>query len=269
MDHIDANDIKLVGAEPAAKRVLEELGFTIRKIPTSSQRTADFDVMGDEPAYFVEVKSRLLDERVANPAQPYGELVEKPMRHDAKVGNWLADARQQFRTLDPEHARLWFIWCSMESRFGRMNQIERAISVLYGVREAHDVEPPHRSVIVFYAMPAAFDRFPEIDGAVVVVPGDTRMTFCPNEKSPRFDAAMRSKLVRSLRNAGVRTMLTSERAVAVGGYVVPENVRGSDRVTILRHVQRATGLPYLNFMAIEVEVMQSGRITLPSDAPDL
>jgi hypothetical protein len=80
---------------------------------------------------------------------------------------------------------------------------------------------------------------------------------------------MRSKLVRSLRETGVRTMLPSERAAVNGGHVVPEHVRGSDHVTILRHVQRVTGLPYLNFMAIEVEVMQSGRITLPPDVSGL
>jgi hypothetical protein len=241
----------------------------VRKIPTNSQRTADFDVGGDEPAYLVEVKSRLLDERVAHPTHPHGPVVEKPMRHDAKVSDWLAVSKQQFRTLDPEHARLWFMWCSMESRFGPVTQVERTISVLYGVRAAQDVNPPHRDVIVFYAMPGAFDRFPEIDGAVIVLPGDPQMTFCPNERSPRLDVVMRSKLVRSLRDAGVSRMLPSERAVAIDGLVVPEGVRGSDHVTILRHVQRATCLPFLNFMAIEVEVMQSGRITLPPDVSDV
>jgi hypothetical protein len=159
----EEDDAALPGPERNARHVLEGLGFVAWKwkIPTTSERTPDFEVGGDDPGYLVEVKSRLLDERLSKPTTPIGPPVEKFMRHDPKVGDWLADAKQQFRTLDPDHERLWFLWCSMEARFRGENQGERTISVLYGVREAHDVEPPHRIVVVFYGMPAAFDRFPD------------------------------------------------------------------------------------------------------------
>jgi hypothetical protein len=262
---IEGDDTALPLAERNAKHVLEGLGFGVRKVPTTSERTPDFEVEGDASGYLVEVKSRLLDERLSKPTAPIGPPVEKAMRHDAKVGDWLADAKQQFRTLDPQHERLWFLWCSMDARFGGKNQGERTISVLYGVRQAHDIEPPRRIVVVFYAIPAAFDRFPEIDGAVVVQPRESRITFCPNEASPRFARVMASRLVRELRQKGVVSMLPVERAAAMNGYVVPPAVRRADHVAVLRDVQRATGLPYLNFMAIEVEYMQTGRIALPTE----
>jgi hypothetical protein len=259
---IDADHAKLEGAELDAKRVLEGLGFTARKIPTTSEKTADFDVRGDAPAYLVEVKSRLLDVRLANPTESIGE-VTKSMRRDAKVGDWLADAKQQFRTRDPDHARLWFLWCSMESPLSGMNQVERTLSVLYGVQETFDLEPPHRSAVIFYATPAAFDRFPEIDGAVVVLPEIGGLTFCPNEGSPRFGAVMGSRLVRELREKGVGPMLPSERAAAVGGHVVPAALRGADCAKVLQHVQEVLGSRYVNFMAAEVEYMLTGRIVVP------
>ena len=64
------------------------------------------------------------------------------MRYDAKVGDGLAESRQQFRALDPEHERLWFLWCSMEGAFARLSQAERTMSFLYGLRLAVDVTKP-------------------------------------------------------------------------------------------------------------------------------
>jgi hypothetical protein len=60
-------------------------------------------------------------------------------------------------------------------------------------------------------------------------------------------------------------MLPVERAAAMNGYVVPPEVRRADHVAVLRDVQRATGLRYLNFIAIEVEYMQTGRIVVPTE----
>lgn len=257
------DDSRLGGAERDAKAILKGLGLDAYKIATSSERSADFAVDGDEPAYLVEVKSRLPDERLSKPAARVGEPVSKSMRHDPKVGSWLAESQQQFKPLDPDHERLWFLWCSMESPVGGPNQVERAVSFLYGAREACDIMPPHRTTMVFYAKPAAFDRFPAVDGAVVVWPDGLGMTFCPNEASPRFDATMRSKLVGSLRRVGVGPMLPDERAAATNGCVVPAPIRSADDAAILHHVQRVKRLPYLTFNAMDVEVMRTAKIALP------
>ncbi|HEX3344556.1 MAG TPA: hypothetical protein VHS09_08270, partial [Polyangiaceae bacterium] len=79
--------------------------------------------------------------------------------------------------------------------------------------------------VVFYAATAAFERFPEVDGAVVVLPAESGITFCPNETSPRFASVMSSRLVRALRDNGVVAMLPSERAALAGGYVVPPEAK--------------------------------------------
>jgi hypothetical protein len=185
----------VVGAELQAKSVLKSMGFSADKIATNSKKSADFAVSSESPPYLIEVKSRLLDERISHPTQPIGEPMTKPMRRDPKVGAWLAESRKQFASLDPEHDHLWFLWCSMESPFNRLDQLERTASVLYGVQEAFDILAPGRTVVVFYAMPAAFDNFPDIDGALLALPDLPAITFCPNEASPRFEAVMQSRLV--------------------------------------------------------------------------
>ena len=255
-------------AEEDAKSILESLGFAAEKVPTTSKRSADFRVGGDDPPYLVEVKSRLLQPELENPTEPIGPEITKPMRYDAKVGDWLAESRQQFRALDPEHERLWFLWCSMEGAFARLSQAERTMSVLYGLRLAVDVTKPDRTLPIFYAAAPAFERFPDVDGAVVVLPGTSLITFCPNETSPRFTTVMSSKLVRSLREKGVGAMLPIERAVLGGGYVVPPEVRSLEHVAVLRHTQIATGRRYLNFMALEEEWMLAGKISLLPSTPD-
>ncbi len=258
------NDVH--GPERDAQGVLNGLGLSASKVATTSEKSADFRVEGDDPAYLVEVKSRLLDGRLNLNAPGLSEPLNKSMRHDAKVGQWLSESRQQFKALDPAHDRLWFLWCAMEASFGSMNQVERTISVLYGVREALNVMPPHQSILVFYATPGAFARFPDVDGAVVFWPEGSGTTLCPNESSPRFEKVMRSKLLQALRNAGVGPVLPSERADAMQGYVIPPEVRGTDNV--LPHLQRAKGLPYLNFQAMDVEYQQTMLVQLaPGESP--
>lgn len=124
--------------------------------------------------------------------------------------------------------------------------------------------PPHQSILVFYATPGALVRFPEIDGAVVLWPEGDGMTFCPNEASPRLDAVMQSKLVGAMRNAGVGAMLPAERAATMDGYVIPPEMRGTG-FEVLRHVQQVKRLPYLNFQAMDVEYLQTGRVSFDSD----
>lgn len=263
MHSFEEEDANLSESERAAKAVLKGLGFTAKKIATTSARSADFDVSGDAPEYLVEVKSRLLDERLNAPLGQLSEPVTKLVRKDAKVGDWLASAKQQFAALDPSHEKLWFLWCSMEGPQNAPTQAERTISVLYGVQEALDVEPPHQTIVVFYAEPAAFERFPDIDGAVVVCVREGRATFCPNETSPRLATVMGCKLVHALRAEGAGAMLPAERAAIMNGYVVPPEMRGAGASAILRHVQEVFGHPYLVMMAGEVEYMQTLKVPAP------
>lgn len=65
----DVDDAGLDGPERDARRVLNGLGFKAEKVATASDKTADFSVDGDTPAYLVEVKSRLLDERLRLPGK--------------------------------------------------------------------------------------------------------------------------------------------------------------------------------------------------------
>ena len=250
-----SDDDSLDGPERDARSILRGLGFDANKVTTTSEKSADFRVEGDDPPYLVEVKSRLLDGRLSLTAPGLSEPLNKSMRHDAKVGQWLSESRQQFKALDPDHERLWFLWCAMEASFGSINQVERTISVLYGVQEALNVMPPHQSILVFYATPGAFARFPDVDGAVIFWPEGSGITLCPNEASPRFNLVMRSKLLRTMRDAGVASVLPSERAETMQGYVIPPEVRGTDEV--LRHLQGVKGLPYLNFQAMDFEYQQT------------
>lgn len=256
---------KLSDSERDAQTILTKLGLRSQKIATSSEKSADFKVLDDEPSYLIEVKTRLLDERLSSSVSALSQPLTKSMRRDPKVCHWLDEARKQFLPLDPNHERLWFLWCSIENRMGALNQLERTVSVFYGIREMLDVNDPERqTIVVFYADPGAFDRFPEIDGAVVVWTEGGGITFCPNESSPRLEQVMSSKLVRALReNLGVSKMLPRERAAALNenGYVVPDGVRHGDEVQVLRNVQQAFGAPYLTFLALETEYMQTLTVT--------
>ena len=115
------------------------------------------------------------------------------------------------------------------------------------------------------------ERFPDVDGAVVVLPGTRALiTFCPNETSPRFTTVMSSKLVRSLREKGVGAMLPIERAPssAAAASCLPRS-RSLEHVAVLRHTQIATGRRYLNFIGARGgSGCWRGKISLLPSTPD-
>jgi hypothetical protein len=242
-------------AERDAERVLRGLGFATRKVQQTSFNTPDFEVEGDAPAYLVEVKSREWPWKILSSPEYLGRGIERSMTRDEKVGDWLAKSRKQFRTVDPTHDRLWFLWCSMESA-GPAVQAERVMRTLYGVRDAYDAFDPTRKWTVFNSQLTAFERFPDIDGAVIVVPPDG-VAFCPNEFSPRIGTVLACKLVTEFRTMGVP--VHPHAIDATSSYVVPRTIDRSDELNALRHCQEALREPHLQFLALDVEWLSAFR----------
>jgi hypothetical protein len=243
---IEHGEERLKGPEWAAKTILIKLGFEVYEIPTSSGKTADFLVNGDDPSYVVEVASRYL------PDSAWEDGARLNMIWDPKTHNWLNEACKQCRGVDLEHNRLWIVWASAEGPAAARHQMLRVRNTLYGVRTYLEVNPPHREVVACYAQPPLFERYPDIDMVLGFVDDDqgTGTALLPNEFSPRFEQLRRSKLVRELTAIGV-PFATSDVHVARGGCVVPTNVDRSDVRAVLKYVQHTLGIPTLSPMASE------------------
>jgi hypothetical protein len=241
------------------------VGLSVSRIKASELRTADYEINGDSPGYLVEVKSR-------NPPRELVELqpathisLTRPLRHDDAVGSWLAEAKQQMKTVDPTHARLWFVWGVASSGFDPDAQAERIVSSLYGFRRAIEAFPLHRGLGCYYAQRATFDRFPEIDGVIVYRPdgSDAHVGLNLNEASPRLQIARACKLTQVLKGHGLTPTCPSESAKE-DEIVVPRGMAEKDgEAAVLRYVQKASGIPKVSFWAQEVQYIGAVAVSLP------
>lgn len=184
--------------EQEARRFFEAVPLTATRIPTASTQTADYFIDGDTPGYAVEVKTRL-DDADALKALRQGEAVDgqRPLAHDAAIERIARSARRQLGAIDAAHERLWLLWFSLRAMLGADASFEQCLGTLYGIRDCvFDENGTATGVDCYYARPGVFERWTEIDGAII----STADGFigCVNELSPRADLVLRSRVMARL-----------------------------------------------------------------------
>jgi len=243
--------------EAAAKFFLENVAkLRVTRIPRTHNRTPDFLVDGPgEAGYIVEVAARSMN----LDALGQMETVEQPLSKDAKVLEWLKAGREQCRSVDPQHERLWLLWCVAAGPFGEEVQVARIEAALYGKREGFDVSNHGAGVIaVYYARPGLLEYHREIDGVIVQL--HAKVGLCPNEDSPRLERLLSCQLVAALQ-ASVPVLLPSAR-----GVVVPRTLDRSDEVAVQRYVQRTLSMQHFTFVSKEVHQYSFMKVALDDDS---
>lgn len=257
---------KPVAESPSEREVrafLEQTtGLRVTKIPTRNVRTADYYVDGDQPPYLVEVKSRLPSAQITELAPGASVFLEHDLRHDDRVGDWLASARSQMRSLDPEHARLWILWALAESTFDADAQVARIVSSLYGYRRAVVTTPPHRSVGCYYAGRAAFDRFPDIDAVITyrMHANDVDVGVHLNEASERLSQVLNCQIVKAICGNGPPPTAPSHHP-PLDDVVVPRGLLASGgEDAVLAHLTAALGGARIRFWSHEKQFVGAVRM---------
>lgn len=174
-----------------------DLELTVARIPVSAVRTADFLVDGDVTGYVLEVKARS-DDHESIAALRAGEVVTGA--ESLGWARWSSDAvrsaRQQFASSNPAHDRLWIPCLVVKRSFAIEAVFDQIIGSLYGVRQVaysdSDEGTSASGRACLHVVPGAFERWPEIDAAIVAAGG--AITLCANEYSDRL-AELRSSCV--------------------------------------------------------------------------
>lgn len=246
-------------AEDIASRTFRALGLHVERPIVRHGPNADFLVDGDQAGYVVEVKTRTDNPSFDDDGRLAEEARERSMLHDDKIGDFIARAKKQACGVDPCHERLWFAWISIESPLSLEAYFERTLRVLYGVRDAFDVDDPSFSLICFHAARPLLQRMLDIDG--VFVEGGGALALILNEWSPRFARACESAVAQRSRDAG-QPQTAAEWATLSGGLVVPPGIDLKDYGSVLRHLQAVTGRPYLNLFRVDTAYRDALRIRL-------
>jgi len=235
------NRVKVTDPENAAERDIRtffetDLGLSVHRIPTSAARTPDFLVDGDPPGYILEVKGRF-DDKESRARFNSGGIVSG----SESIGwaPWTADtlrnARHQFASFDPQHQRIWIPCFVVRRSFAVEAVFDQVIGTLYGVRQVaypSETGGATEGRNCLYVVPGAFERWPEIDGAIVS--SGNAITLCVNEFSDRVSVVEDSGLCRFF--------------AKLGGPISPHRLESTqgfwsvDYRTIDRSDERAVGL---------------------------
>jgi len=233
--------VRVTDPENAAEREIRtffetDLGLLVHRIPASAARTPDFLVDGDPPGYILEVKGRF-DDKESRARLDRGQIVtgSESIGWAPWTADTLRNARHQFASFDPQHQRIWIPCFAIRRSFAVEAVFEQVIGTLYGVRQvayAGETENATEGRSCLYVVPGAFERWPEIDGAIVS--SGNAITFCVNEFSERLSVVEDSGLCRFFAN--------------VGGPISPRRLESTkgfwsvDYRTIDRSDERAVGL---------------------------
>lgn len=213
--------------EREAQAFFETLQLRVTRIPASGTRTADFVVDGDGRGYVIEVKTR--EESKADTKRlRTGEVVDvkRPIRRDRNLRDNLRDARAQFSSTDPTHARFWGLYIVPLLTFGRDSQLDLVVGTLYGSLDVVMVGPDGGAISkqCFYAVPGLFEQLPDLDFALIS--GDEGLLCCANEFSPLEAELRETAMARELGRAFFRP---SEREAQSKAVIADVNWNRRDR----------------------------------------
>ena len=173
-----------------------DLGLVVTRIPESSVPTPDFLIDGDGPGYLVEVKGRF-DDRKSKAAFAAGKFASgaESLGWAPWTSNTVRNARNQLVSWDPAHERLWVL-CFVIRRSHAIEAVfNQVIGSLYGVRQVAYWDGDEGRALgreCLHAVPGSFERWPDIDSAVISSGG--AVTLCVNEFSPRLAESQSSRL---------------------------------------------------------------------------
>jgi hypothetical protein len=191
--------------EKEARRFFEEgLHLIVSRIPSATLKTPDFFVDGEAPGYIVEVKSRFDDKDFLKELKLGATAVRRRALGHAR---WTEDnarsGRKQMLTGDLGRKRFWVLWIAIECLSSTEAMFDQVIGTLYGVRQVaywDEATQQNHGRECLFAVPGVFERWPEIDCAIVTV-GDA-ITLCANEFSEKAVLFQSSKLHLSFAQRG-------------------------------------------------------------------
>lgn len=159
-------------SERRAHAFLEHFGFPVQSIQRNSDATPDFMINLDPPHYLIEVKSRGHSEEFDDiePGEVY--TTTQHLHWSLTVYKQAKKAARQLAQRDPAHERIWIVWYDVDdSPFTGDSPLHQVRGTLLGSHDVIDLATMSDSGVsskdCFYAQAGVFEKFPQIDGAIL------------------------------------------------------------------------------------------------------
>ena len=224
--------------EREVRAFFEACNLKVTRIETGPRKTPDFLVTGDGPGYLVEAKGRFDDATIRKELDS-GQAVTRACLygHSSAIERIIRDTRKQLETFDSEHRYYWLVWLSAETEFANTKlTFEQFVSTLYGIRQVvyADKEGNAVSQRCYYARPGVFERWPEVDGAIISCPDG--FVLCVNEFGTRKDQLCQLKV--PMRLSERRAVVIPQEREVLGECLIADTAINRRDETVLRDYLR-------------------------------
>ncbi len=250
--------------EVEARSLFVHLGLTVQPVETGERPTPDLLVLGDGPGYLVEVKARY-DDASAEDELRSGRVAshQRSLGYEDKVARIARNARRQLRAQDPERERIWMLWLDARAVMSNEGLRDQLIGTLYGVRHAvfEDQEGDTVSLHCYYARPGVFERWPELD--IAIVADRDGWLLCLNEFSDRKVNVRALRLAREFA-ARAAVVVPSELERAGKAMVVPITLDRRSDQAVTAHLREKYEHPEL--LVIDFQQAAAG-VEIPWQQP--
>jgi hypothetical protein len=250
--------------EQEARRFFEEgLGLTATRVPTAEARTPDFLIDGEQPGYVLEVKSRFDDESFPKELERgYTAVRSRSLGHDRWTVDQARDARKQLMS-DPARERFWVLWFAVNCMSSSEAMFDQVIGTLYGVRQVaywdEELQTAHGRECLF-VVPGVFERWPEIDGAIVTV--EDSITLCVNDFSDKAESFSVSRLYQSFAQRGGPVRACDLEANCGFLSIADRTIDRANEEIVAQYLSQRYGLKQVHILNIKAH---SASIVIPPD----
>ena len=236
--------------ELEARAFFEACNLKVTRIGTSpNKKTPDFLVQGDGRGYLIEAKGRFDDERIKNELDTSNIVSRiRPYGHSLTIEGIIQYAHEQLEAFDLEHRYYWLVWLSVETKFASPKLTsEQFVSTLYGIHQVVYADKKGNAVSkrCYYAQPGAFERWPEVDGAIISCPDG--FVLCVNEFSTRKDQLCQLKVPMRLAERRA-VVIPQEREVRGECFVADTEINRRDETVLRDYLRKHYDRPELQIV---------------------
>lgn len=207
------SEMSTVG-ENEVRKYLETLGFSVAKIPESSQQTPDFLVKDEAFQYVIEVKDRN--------NQKFIDLLNSPtangnvnLEYDNAISGIVREGVKQLDSYENQGEAFKALWFFIDTNIFGGSISAQIGKTLYGFQEleGYKTNGEYFQTLCFYFTFSEFYRNQQLDAVIVQSPKET--VLCVNDFSVQRDKLRQTRLYRSFLQNGLYVIEPSKSRCCV------------------------------------------------------
>lgn len=190
--------------KPIAKKLLKQLGLDAHDIPRKDSKTPDFDVIGKNSRYTMELKIKGDDPeeiKQDSKALARGELVSKeiPTGPRNRLYAIIKEGVEQMEDYDSENKTFHVLWIHSTGHNVNLHN-RRFYATLFGTQDFFSIRKESLITCYYFNESAFYSYRTSLDAAILTYFDKTELCFklCVNSLSPQLKKFQQSDLYKSL-----------------------------------------------------------------------